>query len=659
MAATVMPSAPAAAPPPGPEGSKAIAAPTWRRRVLAVLLERLGLVERQNEALRSRGALLAAIASAGERFFRTHWKEALPDVLAELGGSVGASRAYLFANGEAADGTLFTSYRFEWVGAGVTPHIGAPELQRIAYEADGYGRWLAVLSAGGVIVGALHELLPSERPLLAAQSIRSLAVVPVRVLGRFWGFLGFDDCAVEREWSAGEVEALRAAADLLGAAIAEKERDAEIARTAERLELALSQYRELVEHTLGFLITHDLDGRILSGNPATAAALGFTPEGLVGLEMRDLVPAEMRDGFDQALARLRDPAQSEIDGLMTLITAKGERRVLQYTSRRLEEPGKPTVVVAHALDVTENRRIESRLRQSEQRYRTLFEDSLGLICTHDMEGTILAINPAAAAALGRSVEEVTGVNLATLLAGESREKFRGYLDEIAAKGALDGALVVLNAQGEERVWQFHNRVLHESHQEPYVLGHATDVTERRRLEEVLRARALTDSLTGLANRSLFEDRLHLALEQAQRQRHAHGSEHPMALVYLDLDGFKGVNDRYGHAAGDAVLAATAARLSAAVRKVDTIARLGGDEFALILPEVRTGENAEQLAEKLIEALRQPIAWEGNDITVTVSIGIALYPQHGSDAETLKGGADAAMYLAKAAGKNQHRFAEVV
>ena len=134
-----------------------------------------------------------------------------------------------------------------------------------------------------------------------------------------------------------------------------------------------------------------------------------------------------------------------------------------------------------------------------------------------------------------------------------------------------------------------------------MLFRSLDVTDRTRLESILRERALTDPLTGLPNRALFEDRLRRALERARREAGAHGESPPLALAYLDLDGFKEVNDSFGHAAGDALLREVGSRLREGVRTLDTAARLGGDEFALILPDVGSAANARRLIEKLLES----------------------------------------------------------
>ena len=169
--------------------------------------------------------------------------------------------------------------------------------------------------------------------------------------------------------------------------------------------------------------------------------------------------------------------------------------------------------------------------------------------------------------------------------------------------------------------------------------------------KLLESLALHDPLTGLANRRLLTDRMAMALVRARRNKSA------MALVFLDMDGFKHINDTLGHGVGDILLQMVAQRLLATVREEDTVARLGGDEFIVALWHVSDGDYAATVALKVIEAVAQPYDIEGKPISITVSAGVAVYPVHGEDAETLMKSADLALYQAKHAGKNAYRISE--
>jgi two-component system, cell cycle response regulator len=191
-----------------------------------------------------------------------------------------------------------------------------------------------------------------------------------------------------------------------------------------------------------------------------------------------------------------------------------------------------------------------------------------------------------------------------------------------------------------------------------VLMRVRNLLEVRLLHEAARSHgalleslALRDPLTGLANRRLLADRMAMALGHARRNAGA------MAVVYLDLDGFKQINNTLGHGAGDALLKMVAARLVATVREEDTVARLGGDEFLVALWEIRGIDDAARMAERAIEAVSQPYDLDGQIVRITTSAGIGIYPIHGGDAETLINCADAALYDAKRAGKNAYRVSE--
>jgi diguanylate cyclase (GGDEF)-like protein len=177
--------------------------------------------------------------------------------------------------------------------------------------------------------------------------------------------------------------------------------------------------------------------------------------------------------------------------------------------------------------------------------------------------------------------------------------------------------------------------------------------ETREHARQLESMALQDPLTGLANRRLLSERLWMAIAHARRHR-SH-----MAVLYMDLDGFKEVNDTLGHAAGDQLLKIVAERLVGAVREEDTVARIGGDEFMIALWEVADVSDAANVASKLVELIAEPYEIDGHTATVTTSAGASIYPTHGQDVDSLMKSADSALYEAKQAGKNQYRLAAAV
>ncbi|MFH2046757.1 MAG: diguanylate cyclase, partial [Pseudomonadota bacterium] len=176
-----------------------------------------------------------------------------------------------------------------------------------------------------------------------------------------------------------------------------------------------------------------------------------------------------------------------------------------------------------------------------------------------------------------------------------------------------------------------------------------DITERKEMERKIKHIAYHEPLTGLPNRMLLLDRSAVAIHQADRNRNK------VAFMMLDLDKFKEINDTFGHHIGDLLLKSVAEKLTSILRQVDTVARLGGDEFVLLLPEQKDALSALQVAQKIMDGLRDSITLEGQTITITTSIGISIYPDHGADIDTILKTADSAMYQAKQEGRNRYRL----
>lgn len=308
-----------------------------------------------------------------------------------------------------------------------------------------------------------------------------------------------------------------------------------------------------------------------------------------------------------------------------------------------------------------NRAMEQRLKASERLHRYLVESSPDLIFTLDAEGRFSYINPRVKQLLGfergtlirrpfttlvmpEDVDRICNLlSLPSTMPGESfnvelrLRRNRGELAPVEPDSltvSLTG-IPMLSQQGERRVVGLY--------------GVARDISERKRAEEIISFQAYHDQLTHLPNRVLFKDRLELAITQAQRRTGA------LAVMFVDVDRFKLVNDTYGHAEGDLLLRAIASRLSSTLRRGDTLARLGGDEFTVLLPDINQPEDAETIARKIVTTLSEPIKLSQGDFRATVSIGIALFPRDGSTAEDLTRHADIAMYQVKRSGKNAFRF----
>lgn len=252
------------------------------------------------------------------------------------------------------------------------------------------------------------------------------------------------------------------------------------------------------------------------------------------------------------------------------------------------------------------------------------------------------VNPAFARLLGYAgAEEIIGRPVAELVAVEDRSLVLGNIHK-RLSGEVPDVRYTFRARrrdGSGCDVEVHGRSL-EYRGQPAVIGVLLDVTERKRYEGELCQHAYYDALTGLPNRTLFFGRLEQSLATARR------NDQLLAFLFLDLDGFKEVNDTLGHAGGDAVLKAVAQRFALAIRQTDTLARLGGDEFAVVATELIFGDDVFAVAEKLLHTLIEPIVVDGRSFKLGVSIGIALFPKDAEDGESLYQAADRAMYQAK-------------
>jgi diguanylate cyclase (GGDEF)-like protein/PAS domain S-box-containing protein len=287
-------------------------------------------------------------------------------------------------------------------------------------------------------------------------------------------------------------------------------------------------------------------------------------------------------------------------------------------------------------------------RLVEDRYASLIANAADVIMIIGTDGIVRFASPAAERTLRLKPEELTGKNLADLWGREDADKLRMFLTEVAATPS--GTVGPLELRLERGAQRYVIESLGSNlSADPAVQGLALtfrDVSERKALEEQLRQLAFHDPLTLLANRNLFRDRVQHALTLAQRGRGA------VAVMFLDLDNFKNINDSLGHDAGDRLLQAVARRIVKTTRSSDTVARLGGDEFAVLVEGISNSSEVEHLADALIHTLDVPFPLAGSEVSVAASIGVA-YSAPGAGAESLLSNADIAMYHAKAAGKNRH------
>jgi PAS domain S-box-containing protein len=361
--------------------------------------------KRVEEELRRREAILQAVALAAERFLKraASWEESIEEVLEQLGRAAGVSRVYIFENYAGVDGATWTAQRYEWVAPGVSAQIDNPELEAFPYRAAGWDRWEDTLGRGEALHGHVREFPEAERGVLREQDIESIMVAPIFVEGMWWGFIGFDECFAEREWSAAEIEALKAAAGTLGASI---QRD----RAERTLRESEERYRAVVEHaTEGIFLCDAATGDILESNAAFRELLGYTPGELQGMKIYDLI-ADKRESIDRNVRLILEEGSRFLgerqyrrkDG--SLVDIEAAASVISFGGRK--------VICDVVRDVTE--RVEA-FRLLEQRVAALAGISASLTIDRPVETTLNALatgiveSTAAVACSVVLIEEQTGM----------------------------------------------------------------------------------------------------------------------------------------------------------------------------------------------------------------------------------------------------------
>jgi len=480
----------------------------------------------------------------------------------------------------------------------------------------------------------------AERKLAEMMNIGALAAVPMVSGLQLVGLLGFTS-ARPRAWSEISVGLFRVCGEVVAGALERKRVEAELRESEQR-------YRHLFERNLAGVFRSTPDGTVVEANDACATILGYeTPEELMavdaGAAYRD---AEQREDLIRRLEqqgtlwnvelplRRRDGAEIWIIENVSLVTGRDGKRYVEGAM----------------FDITEMKRADDALRESEERYRLLFERNPAGVFRATGEGEIRDCNQACARILGfASPSELKRRNIVDLFV--DRRDLEADIATLRGSGEIVNTEAELRRSDGSSIWVLLNVVKRSDPSGHTVLeGGLVDITLRKEAEAQIEYQAYHDALTGLPNRNLLRDRLQIALAAARRNNLR------VALMFLDLDEFKLVNDTLGHTIGDQLLQRIAKRIEHAIREGDTVARMGGDEFTVLLAGIESDKAAVLVAEKLIEEVAEPLELEGHLLFPTVSIGIALYPGDGRDGESLLRQADIAMYRAKEAGRNNYQLA---
>jgi diguanylate cyclase (GGDEF)-like protein/PAS domain S-box-containing protein len=312
---------------------------------------------------------------------------------------------------------------------------------------------------------------------------------------------------------------------------------------------------------------------------------------------------------------------------------------LQHDEREL--------MVAYVRDITKRKEIEESMKLAS----LVYQSSSEAMAVTNLEGIILDINPAFTEVTGYSREEVLGKNASILSSDRQDDAFyQAMWQSINTTGTWQGEIWNKRKNGEIYAEWLSINTIYDENGLPYRRVELfSDITKRKESEQIIWHQANFDPLTGLPNRNMFQDRLDQEIKKATR------TGQPLALMFLDLDRFKDINDTLGHAMGDELLKETAHRISACVRATDTVARLGGDEFTVILGELEDTGGIERISRKILESLAEPFHLGEDVVYITVSIGLTFYPEDAENIPTLLKNADQAMYAAKSQGRNRYNY----
>jgi diguanylate cyclase (GGDEF)-like protein/PAS domain S-box-containing protein len=410
--------------------------------------------------------------------------------------------------------------------------------------------------------------------------------------------------------------------------------------------------RAILEHTPNVAIQgYDADGRVAFWNRASEELYGFSAERVIGRRLGGLILSEADAAEFEALIRqvLASGRAAPLREWRTR-TASGEARDILSSIFPVGD-GAGARVVCMDVDITRAKRLENTVRESNLLLENVFESMHVMVAYLDTDFNFIRVNRAFAEDEGREPDYFVGRNYFALYPGaESEAIFR----RVVATGEPYTAQAnpFEFADRPDRGVTYWDWALTPVKDEGRVTGlvHVLlNVTERVRTQERLQFLAYHDALTQLPNRALFLDRLGHSLARASR------SPRSRAVMFLDVDRFKLINDTLGHDVGDRLLQAFAQRLKACVRDGDTVARVSGDEFAILLEDLASGSDAAVVSRKILEALSTAFPLAGREVYVTTSIGISIHPVDGKDATALLKHADTAMYRAKEAGRNTYRF----
>lgn len=424
-----------------------------------------------------------------------------------------------------------------------------------------------------------------------------------------------------------------------------KQSELEIAHSRQELDAERMLFQAILDNSPLGIWMLGIDGKLKFVNNTFCNAVGITEQQFMSADhYAALLPPAVSAG---CIKSDRECLAQDAPHLSTewLAFVDGQEHLLEITKVRLFNQERCVVgLIGLAVDITERKRAEDQLRLTAK----VFSNTLEGITITDVSGNITDVNEAFCRISGYTREELIGKNPRMLQSGQQSQLFYSAMwQEILAKGHWAGEVWNHRKSGEAYAqWLSISAISNEEGRVTHYAGIASDITLIKHHEKQLERTAHYDALTGIPNRTLLSDRMKQAISRTAREQNM------MAVCYLDLDGFKPINDTLGHEAGDRVLIEIAQRIQNTIRGGDTVARLGGDEFVILLLGQERGEECSQMLNRLLAAIAEPIDILDKLVAVSASIGVSIYPLDDEDTDTLLRHADQAMYVAKQSGKNR-------
>ena len=416
-----------------------------------------------------------------------------------------------------------------------------------------------------------------------------------------------------------------------------------------KAEETVQKLASIVEFSEDAILGKSMDGKITSWNRAAEKMYGYTRGEVVGRDLSFLVPPGRQAEIQAIMERVL--SGQPIECLETQrLTKTGSVLDVSLSVSPIKDPtGLITGASAIARDITLRKRAEEQLKLQS----AALEAAANAIVITDYEGKIVWVNRAFTTMTGYGKEEVLSKNLRLLKSGDQPESYYANLWSTISSGKVwQGEIVNRRKDGTTYTEEMTITPVSRDVGNPadrYFIAIKQDITKRKRAEERVQYLAYYDALTGLPNRTLLQDRLAKALAGARRRKDK------AAILFLDLDRFKDINDSLGHSVADLLLQEVAERLKTWAREQDTVARVGGDEFLIVLTGVKDVADAAVATERIVNLMTAEFVVQGHSLSIGCSVGISIFPEHGADGESLIKNADAAMYSAKENGRNRFQF----